>query len=334
MLQLPCRGRFGSSLALLSLILIPRASRADEVQFESPDKVELHGTFYPGTKKSPCAILLHKIGGNRQQKGWDDLAQELKKADYAVLSFDFRGHGDSRSVAQEFWNVRSNNLIKGAAKKPNKIDYVDVPKNYYPMLANDVLAAKRYLDQQNDAGSCNSSNVIVIGAEDGAAVGALWIASEFQRYKLVKRPIGVPVPDPTKIEGEDIAAAIWLSIPKTLYNIDVAQWLKGNGNRVRDKVPMVFIFGDKDTRSAGAAATLFNAMKPAGTKDKLEYTATRSKSTTLAGVELLGKKGLKTEEDITTYLEKVMQKRGLKPWLQRDPPAFGLIQLGLFGVNL
>ncbi|HEV3203035.1 MAG TPA: hypothetical protein VGY77_01570 [Gemmataceae bacterium] len=333
MQALPFCGRFGICLATLALMLVPTATRADEVQFETPDKVELHGTFYPGSKKTPCVILLHKIGGNRQQKGWDDLAQDLKK-DYAVLSFDFRGHGDSRSVSQEFWSYSSNNLIKGAAKKPNKIDYMDFPKNYYPMLANDVLAAKRYLDQQNDAGSCNSSNVIVVGAEDGAAVGALWIASEFQRFKLVKRPIGIPVLDSTKIEGEDIAAAVWLSIPKTLSNIDVSQWLKGGGNRVRDKVSMVFIFGDKDTKAAGAAGFLFNALKPAGTKDKLEFTATRSKATKLEGAELLGKKGLKTEEDIITYLEKVMQKRGHKPWIQRDPPPFGLIQLRLFGVNL
>ncbi len=152
--------------AVLAAVPSVRAQdkKGEEVQFETADKVEIRGTFYASSKpKAPCVVLLHNVGGNRQQEGWDKLAQALSK-DFAVLSFDFRGHGDSTSVDPTFWKVGANTMIKGAAKTPSKISYKDFPDAYYPMLINDLAAARRFLDQQNDAGACNSSSIIVIGA--------------------------------------------------------------------------------------------------------------------------------------------------------------------------
>jgi hypothetical protein len=317
--------RFGAWNAVLALLLVPAAATAQkggvEVQFDSIDKVELHGTFYSGGKaKAPCVLLLHKYGGNRQQKGWDELAEALSK-EFSVLSFDFRGHGDSTTVNQSFWVGSNATMIKNAAKKPNKISYKDFSANYLPMLANDVAAAKRYLDQQNDAGACNSSNLVIIGAEEGAAIGALWISTEWQRQRLIKNPIGTWVRDPQgKVEGEDIASAIWLSMPQRLNNVDVGVWLKGPSNKVRDKVPMVFFYGAQDTKAQSAATKLLNELKQASSREKLtDLTALRSKPTKLAGVDLLGKKDFKTEDDILVYLtEKALPKRGIKAWVQRD----------------
>jgi hypothetical protein len=263
---------------------------------------------------------LHKFGGNRQQKGWDELAQALSK-EFSVLSFDFRGHGDSTTVNPSFWVGSNAQLIKNAAKKPGKISYKDFAPNYMPMLANDVAAAKRYLDQQNDAGACNSSNMVVIGAEEGAAIGALWINTEWQRKRLIKNPIGHWVPDPMgKLEGEDIASAIWLSIPQKFAGADVGAWLKGPNNKVRDKVPMVFFYGLQDTKAQKAADALYSELKRVSSRDKLtELTVLRSKSTKLSGADLLGKKDFKTEDDILVYLtDKALPKRGIKAWVQRD----------------
>jgi hypothetical protein len=333
----PIGSAWRTCLGVLALAMIPTATRADEVQFDTADKVELKGTFYPGTKKSACIILLHKLGGNRQQKGWDELAQALNKADYAVLSFDFRGHGDSTTVGAGFW--RGHNLmLKGSGRMATKISYKDFPSGYLPYLANDVAGAKRYLDQQNDAGSCNSSNVVVIGAEEGAAIGALWMSTEYYRYKMTKNPLGVLVRDPNgKTEAEDLAAGAWLSIPNKLAGYDVAHWLRGPGNKMRDKIPMVFFFGTKDTKASTVANSLFAALKNTPGKEKLsEFTRLRGKDTSLAGAELLGKKGLKTEDDITGYLENVLQKRGLRTWVQRDPekgPPLQLIPLSSMGIR-
>jgi hypothetical protein len=308
---------------VLALFLVPAAGQAqkggEEVQFDTVDKVELHGTFYSaGKAKAPCVLLLHKYGGNRQQKGWDELAQALSK-DFAVLSFDFRGHGDSTTVdPSAFWVGSNASMIKNANKKPSKISYKDFAAGYLPMLANDVAAAKRYLDRQNDAGACNSSNLVVIGAEEGAAIGALWIHTEWQRNRLIKNAFNKWVVDPQgKVAGEDIASAVWLSIPSKFNGVDVGHWLKGPSNKVRDKVPMAFFYGSQDTKAQAAATALFNELKRAG-RDKMDLTAVRPKNTKLAGVDLLGKKDFKTEEEISNYLEKALQKRGVKAWVQRD----------------
>jgi pimeloyl-ACP methyl ester carboxylesterase len=312
------------------------------VQFDSADKVELRGTFYASAKpKAPCVILLHNIGGNRHQKGWDELAKVLSK-DFAVLSFDFRGHGESTNVDPAiFWKSPGNSMIRGAQKMPSKISYKDFPDGYFPMLVNDIAAAKRYLDQQNDANTCNTSNIVVIGAQEGASLGALWIASEWQKPKYVRTALGDFVPDrrSTSTDGENIVAAVWLSMPrrsKYLGNRDVQAWVVGTGHKVRDNVPMVFVYGKGDNGAATAATTLLADMKKAG-KDKLELTATREKEGKFAGVDLLDKKSLNTEEDITAYLNQHVLARGARAWAPKKPdegPPLVLVPLQSFGFTI
>src|ERR1700733_2750774 len=90
-----------------------KAETSKKIKFTSYDGVELAGTFYPklpgGKDRDACVMLLHNFdrikGGNSHQDGWDHLAEELQKEGYAVLSFDFRGFGDSKEVSREkFWN--------------------------------------------------------------------------------------------------------------------------------------------------------------------------------------------------------------------------------------
>src|SRR5262249_1350054 len=162
-----------------------------------------------------------------------------------VLSFDFRGHGDSTNVGPGFWQAARANTshIKGAAANKQKISYKEFAPAYIPMLVNDIAAAKRYLDVQNNAKVSNSSNVILIGAEDGAALGLLWAASEWHRERLGKDAFGRPVvhKNPPEFEGEDLACAVWLSATPTTSKggFHVNQCLLGPANKkLREKVPM------------------------------------------------------------------------------------------------
>src|SRR6516165_7794699 len=96
-----------SILATLVSVFSPApgcAAEPERVRFETVDYVTIQGTYYPSDKgkRAPCAILLHPIGENSQMEGWDDLAKTLQKKGIAVLTFDFRGHGDSTSVEQNF----------------------------------------------------------------------------------------------------------------------------------------------------------------------------------------------------------------------------------------
>src|SRR5258707_4083418 len=70
----------------------------EDVSFKTFDGVLLKGSFYKSAKggNSPVVMLLHKFGGSRAaQSDWEKLAVRLQKKGYAVMAFDFRGHGTS-----------------------------------------------------------------------------------------------------------------------------------------------------------------------------------------------------------------------------------------------
>lgn len=337
-------------LAWLALLITSRSalaqSSSQEIRFETADSVKLKGTFYPsgGGNKSPCAILLHKLGGNRQQDGWDDLAKALQTKGFAVLSFDFRGHNDSCEVKPEFFNLPINKKVFGHTTKgkdsklvKEKIDqkeFVNHKKNYYytPMLVNDIEAAKQYLDQRNNGNDCNSSNLVLIGAEDGAALGAVWAAAQYRKPHLIANPFGVGVvQDPKRLaEGEDIASAVWLSISQNLARQSIVSTM--TNSPIRDRVPMAFVFGDKDDAGNKSANAIFKSMKSASKSiDATKLMA--KKGIKSSGHELL-KKSLGTTDEICSYLEKIVEKRGNTAWEKRVTPPLVLVQLKPFGFNM
>ena len=332
-------GRLAGGTGLgLALLLLPFAGRAagqaggnvERVRFETADQVEIHGSYYPSSKgtKGGCAILLHQLGGNSQQEGWDDLARELQqKLGLAVLTFDFRGHGNSVSVRPGFWTFRGNQLLKTFRpnKLPSRISYKDFSRlESYLLMVNDIAAAKRFLDRKNDNQECNTSNVVLIGAETGATLGVLWARSEWERRRIIPgTPVlagGQPI-----IEGQDLACAVCLSISPTIhtYKVNVSDWLRP----IRKKLPVFLLHGENDSRAANFSRSLYENALQASSDKSLKYTSLKAVpgSNKLAGRELLGKKSLGTEELIVKYVEKVLDE-GPKPlWSKRDVDKLPLV---------
>jgi len=208
MSRLPSAVRSLSSVALLIAGILngPSPVQAQEpapepVHIMTVDGVKLKAIFYPSAMKSaPTVIMLHSIGDGKSMKApeWKSLAESLQKAKYSVIMFDFRGHGDSTSIDDPgpkgaFWTKLPNSaLVKTKEKDTIEVkDYIkssSVPGAYLPVLVNDIAAVRAYLDRRNDeAKDCNTSSLIVIGAEGGATLGALWINAESYRYKCIQR---------------------------------------------------------------------------------------------------------------------------------------------------
>ncbi len=177
----------------------------DRVTFDSMDGVTLEGTFFksnpqaPAKDKNSSVLLLHNIdpktGGNSHQDEWDKLAQSLADDGYSVLSFDFRGFGASHNVNKDtFWDpikgLHNRQAMPELANKnppPDTIDNKDfdgAASMYYPYLVNDISAAKAYLDRHSAGGQANSSNLILVGAGEGAALGAMWMESQWHLKKV------------------------------------------------------------------------------------------------------------------------------------------------------
>jgi dienelactone hydrolase len=84
-----------SATALIfCFVLLARAEKRD-VTLSAADGFPLKGTFYSTDKPGPGLLLLHQCDGDRHV--YDHLATMLNTAGYNVLTFDFRGFGESRA---------------------------------------------------------------------------------------------------------------------------------------------------------------------------------------------------------------------------------------------
>jgi len=261
----------------------------------------------------------HKKGGGRTQDGWGKLAEDLQKAGYAVLSFDFRGFGESTEVSKEtFWDTKnyphnSPINVKYKGKPPESIDHKNFSTSYYAYLLYDVAAAKAYLDRANDRKEVNSSNLIIIGAGQGATLGAAWLANEAARRRDKRPPnmaFGLPNPriDLAEPESKDVAGCLWLSISPSIGSRSVGTSLRGTNGWLTQavktsKVPMAFYYGETEKGGADFSAGLVKSLKAI---EKDLVIGSPVKDTNLSGSKLLPK----ANTAILQSLEKVMKVRG------------------------
>jgi hypothetical protein len=305
-------------LAVPGFARAQNAAKPEKVRFTSIDGVELHGSFYPSKRSAPTVLILHAIGEDSKKKGWLSLAEQLQK-DYCVLTFDFRGHGDSTEVQSDlFWKQNYNRQYVRSSDKAT-ISHKGFDKRYYPVLVNDIAAAKAFLDRsKNDSGVCNTSSFVIIGAETGASLGAIWLNAEWHRYKMIPPMMFGLQPQPdTRPEGKDVVAAIWLSMSPMLgtYRLSPSAQLEIPGRQ--GATPMVFMYSDGDEKGKGVATKCASYLK--ATKDaKYGYIVAQKieGGGKLTGVSLL-QKALGTGDAIADYLEKVMQVKG-NEWTERE----------------
>ena len=308
----------GFALAALSRWTSPLAfAQGESVIFETVDEVELHGTYFPSDQgtKAPCVLMLHDLsdtGSHHGESEWTLLAKKLQKNGFAVLQFDFRGYGKSTTVHPAFWKAPYNGKIRGAGQRPSTIRAADFPAWYMPVLANDIAAARRFLDEKNDAKQCNSRNLILIGAREGATLGVLWLATEWQRRP--PRQNGVNVPP----YGEDVAAAVWLSILPTMKSsrrpeFQVDKWIAP----LRDRTPMLFLYGEEDRASSGFTTHLCEKILKIDVPPRLKTTGAKPLATHAAGAGLLTQRSLGADDKIITYLNNIIPMRDDRDWMDR-----------------
>jgi len=329
---------------VLALLLTGRAAaESEEVTFDTADGVKIKGTYWPSTKggKAPTVLLLHNFdaakGGDSHQDGWDSLGDALQKKGFAVLSFDFRGFGKSTTVNPQIFFNRDNlqqnrfavkgNALANPAKLPVAISHKDFQSGYFPYMLGDIAAAKAFLDRQCDKDKLNSSNLVVIGAGDGALLGNAWVASEMHRKKATPQAgIGGGWNIDTASEGQDIAVCIWLSVSTHLGGQQrggtLANLQKEIG-KAQNPVQMVFIYGQEEKDAADLAAQgLKNAVpnyNPAAKPEGYKYSGEKDiAKTKLSGSKLLDPQ-LPTENWIVNeYLGKYFENQGVKQAREHD----------------
>jgi pimeloyl-ACP methyl ester carboxylesterase len=322
-----------------------RDPNKERVPIPTADGVDLDGTFYrakgPNTgTNAPCVMLIHRYGSDRTKGDWNALAEKLQERGFAVLAFDLRGHGNSTQVSQPsvFWNQPWNrNGIKRASDRRTSISSVDFNRNYFPMLVNDLVAARRFLDTKHDARECNAGSLFVVGAQEGAALGLLWLAYEADR-KVPSAMGALGVPSAYRAAIDDVAGACWLGATTHPQNIsfNATEWMS-KYPAIRQKVPMCFFYGEDNRADADTARNLYDhVIRKVSGQDKhkldLKYPLPRTK---LAGQDLLTQADLGVGDMVYKLLDRVANERKSIPWAEFNVRTQlpQLVPLNLFGFS-
>jgi hypothetical protein len=199
------------------------------------------------------------------------------------------------------------NSLCGQKLVPNTIKDLKKEKfspQYYPFLVNDLTAARRFLDEQNDASQCNSGRVFVVAEQSICPLVMLWISTEFERYGFGPK---------TKLEaaentcaGEDLCGVIFLSWTggggvgqsQALRTADkvMSDRVLGNAespivlSQIKKKVAMAFIYSKEDKASAAEARTWLTkfGVPPGKSEDPelVKYVREVSGAEKIAGIQL------------------------------------------------
>jgi hypothetical protein len=257
-------------------------------------------------------LMLHDLGRDRSSPGWKRLAEALQAEGHTVLTFDFRGHGDSKKVSTEFWKysvskfLTSHDAALPAEKQPRTLELADLPTWYRPWLIEDIAAARTYLDVHHDEpnGPINTFNLVVIGASQASALGSLWLATEGLRYNGADVSGKTVLKPPEKLS---VLQVVWLGMtdPLKLNPKGIYGWLQGAA--AKPVVPITFVYAQDDI----------------DTSSLLDYpirekygSALRIPDSRQSGQELLDSKG-KGAERIKQYLMKGLGKLPPQPWVPR-----------------
>ncbi|QEL17748.1 alpha/beta hydrolase [Limnoglobus roseus] len=299
-----------SAAVLVLLTVGANASAADarRVAIRTADGVELVGRYQPGPlgNKSPGVLILDGIGDGRRPKTCDAVAAALHKQGCATLCFDFRGHGASTVVTEDFWDDPTNRrLVRGYTGKtvPEEVDWQDFRPGYRRALVNDVAAARAFLDRRNDTGECNSGQLFVVGFGEGASVGALWAATEWSRHRVTGGLVTRLAPTP---EGRDVRGCVWVE-PATALD--------------RRPVPLLDCL-KRATAKGGTYVGLIRADQDEA-QEKLadQLQALNRKETTFRGVALPTKNLLDDAAlpaRVAAMIDKMRDVNDPPPWDDRD----------------
>jgi dienelactone hydrolase len=80
------------------------------VSLHAPDGTELKASYFTSSKPGPGVLLLHQC--NQQRKLWDVLGERLASSGINVLTFDYRGFGESGGTRHDKLTPEEENKVQ------------------------------------------------------------------------------------------------------------------------------------------------------------------------------------------------------------------------------
>lgn len=246
--------------------------------------IQLKITYFPSEagENAPVAVLLHGKGGNRLV--WRDFAARLQQeTDFAVITVDLSGHGESGSRTS-----------KPAGGKKGEMKPIEIQA----MVADDIETVKRFIFNEHQEQRLNMAKLVLVGADLSAAVAVAYADADWQK----KRYDDAPIFEQQTPKGEDVKALILLSPEEHVNGLTVAQ----SASRLkRLGLPVMIGVSKKDGLDKGSAKKLYDnfAPKKAVEPDK-QYVFLQEYEGQLRGTDLLNQDSQKVERNILNFLDR------------------------------
>lgn len=337
---------------------------AEKFVLETDDGVFLSATYFRPkntNNNTPVVVLLH--GRGQTQRDWYPFAQLLanptKEGDpgFAVVTFDFRGHGESRDVdptlykrPKEYIEAKRERKARDlngdrvvpqgsrAAKEKlaekskkrksvksttgDRIDEKDEFKSgdeITRFCSKDVETIKRFLLQHHNAGEFNVRNLGIVGAEMGASVAVRWMSEkEFMD----------PSRNAWSITGGDLHALV-LVTPQWNYGGYTLSAGKAAGKSKIDEVGIMIVSGNDPKSSDGAmrSSRLFNVPEVSDNDPKKPATTVRGRAkgsmalkvnSKLVGTKLFNPPVAAVDEKVVDFLKGQLSDKKTRGWEKRE----------------
>ncbi len=258
----------------------PKKATNEDKTLYAKDGVEIKITYFKSTAGQDAAVvvMLHGKGGTRQI--WKSHAEGFQKNDFAVVTVDLRGHGES--VIEK---SGSSTGKKGDTGSPKARDYA-------AMVAGDMEAVKKFLFEEHQKKQLNMNKMGIIAADMSTPVAIAYMELDWEKKPHEDAPtlaLGTP-------RGQDVQALVLLSPETTAPGVNVTKSL--SYIRVLNRSVMLGV-GSKNKVDLTAANKMYELLAP----KKEEYIEIKRYDTPLEGTNLLGK-DFGVEKDMLDFLNK------------------------------
>ncbi len=281
------------------------------------DNKQLAITYYKsnGGKDAPVVVCLHERDGSRfvwQTK--NGLAESLQKAGMAVVTLDFREHGESREGGGALpvnANADPKNKKKDS-KKPAKPESTLKPGDYQAMVAGDMEAVKKFLFDKHQAEELNMSRLGLVGAEMGASV-----AVNFALLDWLKEPFPDGVGLARTPRGQDVRAIAMISPQTNFPGLPITKPL---GDLKSPAFNVAFFVGVSkgDSKDKGQAKKIFDQVHQGQAELPAEQRRVYLSEFPggLHGTQLLGQPRINMEGLLVAFFSKHLKSVDI-PWRDR-----------------
>ena len=244
------------------------------------DGQEIKITYFKSNagQEAPVVILLHGKGGNRLI--WKTFAENLQKVDFAVITVDLRGHGESSGGSGGSSGKKSDNELTA--------------KEYIGMVAGDLEAVKKFIHDEHQNKQLNMNKLGIVAADITTPVAIAFAELDWEKKPFDDAPtLALSTP-----RGQDVQALALLSPQSNVPGLGTAKSLAiiRNLNRA-----VLICVGSKNTKEMQAAKKIHDILAPK--KEGFEHMYLETYDSKLQGTDLIGK-GLKVEQHLFNFLIK------------------------------